>query len=739
MSFMHRKKINKKLLLSFIIPYILLVLLVFTAQYISNSVVLNALKNNAIGIVKNSFKSNINVIEQNLDRVKETAVFVAQNTAPHLDKVDRNKKNFFSALMSVNKELGSYFVDNGIIKDICIQDDADDYLVNFTTAYSSRAGYYETMVSSKTMNAKELLRFSEKANGFSSQMACVYPEEIEVIPFVFPTPILAKRTGSVMVYINKKKLFLPIVDLLNKSEGALQIIDKSTNTVVMAGSKNIEFPKKIDTETVMQVRIDGRNYYAVCENGQSSHWSYAILLPESYVLSGVRYYQIFSLAFNFFVLLIGFALCLFFTVRKTNSYVELLETLGIQVEKFTVKGGVSKDEYKGILQHIFLIKDENSQLLEKGQDSILRKILGGQIEKTEEILKELKNHKMEIFAPSYAVIVLQQTESMEGEKKKNIVSLLSGEILKIFTTAKICFMKKDILAILLPCSAESVQDNMTLCISKIENDVLQKYHISALIGSGSVVKQLDKLSLSYREAIETVNYNFLMSGQKTYSYADLPEEDNYYYPIEIENALFKYVQEHNFEGAREMLYKIQNENFVKRQLSVSAIYELLAELRASIKKICSLQTEYLEFSFEGGSVKRFFENAINFIYLICTDTDTDTDTDNKTSSRGHKVCKEIKNFVELHYSNANLSLEMIADEFRIHPNYLSTLFKKHTGSNLAPYIEGIRVEKAAELLSSGKYTVNEVAASVGFSNDATFRRRFKKIKGVPPSNYIKYE
>ena len=732
---MRKKKINKKILFSFIIPYILLILLIFTVQYISNSVVLNALKNNAIGIVKNSFKSNINIIEQNLEGMKETAALVANNTVPHLDNVDRNKKDFFSALMSVNKELCSYFVDNVIIKDICIQDDADDYLVNFTTAYSSRAEYYKTMLSSETMDAQDLLRSSENANGFCGQMTCLYPDGIEVIPFVFPTPILQKRTGSVMVYINKKNLFLPIVDLINKSEGALQIVDKNTNTVVMAGSENIVFPKEIDTENVMPVRIDGRKYYAICENGKLSHWSYAILLPESYVLNDVRYYQISYLIVNFFFILLGFVLCMFFTVRKTNSYVELLEALGIKEEKFIVKGGVSRDEYRGLLQHVCTIKDENSRLLEKGQDGVLRKILGGQIEKKEEILKELKNQKMDICAPSYTVIVLQNTERTEGDRRENIASFLSDKILKIFTTAKICFFENGILAILLPCSEESVEQDIVLFIKKIENDVLQKHHIGALLGCGSVVKQLDKLSLSYREAVETVNYNYLMGGQKVYSYADIPKEDNYYYPIEMENELFKYVMEHNYKGAREILYKIHDENFIKRQLSVSAINELLSELRASIKKICSLQTEYLEFSFDTGSVKHFFEYAIVFIYHICTDTVTD----NETTSRGHKICKEIKCFVQLHYRNSNLSLEMIAGEFRIHPNYLSTLFKKHTGTNLASYIEGIRVEKAAELLSSGKYTVKEVAVSVGFSNDATFRRRFKKIKGVSPSNYIKYE
>ena len=60
------KKFNKSIFFCSILPYVLVVLLVFTTQSISTSVVLRALKSNAIDIAENSFKANINVIGENV-------------------------------------------------------------------------------------------------------------------------------------------------------------------------------------------------------------------------------------------------------------------------------------------------------------------------------------------------------------------------------------------------------------------------------------------------------------------------------------------------------------------------------------------------------------------------------------------------------------------------------------------------------------------------------------------------
>lgn len=727
-------KENKNLIFSFIAPYLLIVIIVFVALCLSNTVVLNAFKENVTNIIQNSFESNVEVMEQNLGFVRDTAATVAENMAGELEKIDPQQHDFFSAITKLKNKLGSYFFGIGVVKDICIQNDNKDILINLDVAYSKRINYYSTMVKSDKLSAQELLEISETANGFNTKGVCSYEKDFEVIPFVVPTPVLRTRTGCVSVYIAKKELLMPMREMIEKSKGTLLVYDKDGECFVSEGSVSADEYVNDDSAVNSTIILNGEKNYVIQYNGKTSGWKYLALLPESYVLSKVRYYQIFSLVINFIILILGFAICLFFAIRKSKSFRALIDTLGISFDGFGIKSLISKDEFKDIRAHISKIKDENALLLEKGTQNILRRILSGQIEKESDIKKELANHKIELSGNCFAAILIRNTNGNFLEKGAgNYDDYVFFKVCEIIENAKICFIDKHNTAVLFAIDAENFKNIINLYISRIKYELF-KYQPQVLIGVGNPTEKLSELSSALKQANEVVEYKFLLEDANLCFYDELPNEDeNYYYPLEIENELFKSVLDSDFEMARNVLRKIQTENFGKKKLCISAIEELLAELRASIKKICRLQAEYLEFNQEKCSVNHFFEYTTNIVYMLCSDMG-----ENETQSRSTKLCKEIINYIELHYGNYNLSLDMLAREFRIHPNYLSGMFKKQTGNNLITYIEKLRIEKAAQLLSEGKYTVNEVSESVGFTNTSTFRRSFKKVMGVPPSMYLKY-
>ena len=729
------KRINIKLLLGFISPYLLIVLIVFAIQYISNTLVLGALKNNVIEIIETSFKDDIGVIEHNLDNVKEIASIVAQNTAEKFDSVKKDDKDYYSQLSLIKNELAAYYTGGNIIRDICVQYDNKDYIVTFNGAYSKRIYYYQNTISSPNITPEVLLERSEKANGFSVENMCYFSGGVKAVPFFYPIPLLKQRTGSVSVYVDENALLLPVKDLLKKSGGTLQVSTNSGQEVFISGSDTIDFSDKDIFKDQKRININDEWHYVFKENGDASKWEYTVLLPEKYVLNKVQNYQIVSIIFNFIILILGFGICLLFTTRKSRSYARLLDVLGIKPEIKSVKDIVLNDEYKGLSKHISKIKNENAILLEKGTQNVLRRILNGQLEKDDEILKELKNHKVELSGPLFGVISLKYSTDNAADKiERNADSLIFGKIREIIPGSHVCFIDKNIVAVLFSCSSNSsFKQNANLYAARLEEKLKSSYNLDAIVGIGNVADSLGLISVSYAQSSEVIKYKFLIPDSNLYFYELIPDGDEYFYSLESETALFKSVRESDYESAKKVLQEIYEENFLNHSLGVDAINELLAELRASIKKICRMQTEYLEFSTRDVSVVHFFENATNILYIVCSDSE-----ENETQTRGQKLCREAKNYIELHYNNPSISLDVIAEEFRLHPNYLSALFKKHTGSSIISYLESVRIDKSIELLSSGKYTVNEVAASVGFSNDCTFRRCFKKLKGVSPSSYLKY-
>ncbi len=82
-----------------------------------------------------------------------------------------------------------------------------------------------------------------------------------------------------------------------------------------------------------------------------------------------------------------------------------------------------------------------------------------------------------------------------------------------------------------------------------------------------------------------------------------------------------------------------------------------------------------------------------------------------------------------------LSLENLAQACGLSSFYLSRLFKQHTGTTLRAYLEQIRIQQAKHLLLDRAKTVAEVAACVGFSDQAYFANVFRKRVGLSPSSY----
>ena len=89
------------------------------------------------------------------------------------------------------------------------------------------------------------------------------------------------------------------------------------------------------------------------------------------------------------------------------------------------------------------------------------------------------------------------------------------------------------------------------------------------------------------------------------------------------------------------------------------------------------------------------------------------------------------------YQNSNLSLETLCDHLHMSTAYFSTVFKKEEGESYISYLTGVRMKKAAELLSENKYTIAEVSYQVGIGDPFYFSKCFKQQFGVSPSAYVK--
>ena len=90
--------------------------------------------------------------------------------------------------------------------------------------------------------------------------------------------------------------------------------------------------------------------------------------------------------------------------------------------------------------------------------------------------------------------------------------------------------------------------------------------------------------------------------------------------------------------------------------------------------------------------------------------------------------------MEENYADPGMGLGMVSGYCKLSEGYLSAMFKEEMQVNFADYLEQMRIERACRLLTEGEL-VAVVAPKTGYNSVQSFRRAFKRVKGISPSEY----
>lgn len=99
------------------------------------------------------------------------------------------------------------------------------------------------------------------------------------------------------------------------------------------------------------------------------------------------------------------------------------------------------------------------------------------------------------------------------------------------------------------------------------------------------------------------------------------------------------------------------------------------------------------------------------------------------------VIDDIIAFIQRHYGEKTLSLNVIAEAVHLTPSYVSSLFKKNCNTNITDYLTKIRMAKAKELLEKTNLRTYEISERIGYSNAQYFSVLFKRMAGFSPTEY----
>jgi AraC family transcriptional regulator, transcriptional activator of pobA len=103
------------------------------------------------------------------------------------------------------------------------------------------------------------------------------------------------------------------------------------------------------------------------------------------------------------------------------------------------------------------------------------------------------------------------------------------------------------------------------------------------------------------------------------------------------------------------------------------------------------------------------------------------------------VLTKLEGLLDHHFNGEQLvrlpTVQSLAEQLNVSPNYLSDMLRVHTGLNTQQHIHNKLIEKAKDYLSTGSLSIREVGYRLGFEHPQSFNKLFKRKTNFSPLEF----
>ena len=122
-----------------------------------------------------------------------------------------------------------------------------------------------------------------------------------------------------------------------------------------------------------------------------------------------------------------------------------------------------------------------------------------------------------------------------------------------------------------------------------------------------------------------------------------------------------------------------------------------------------------------------WQGVETFMNVICKSVETDHRVKSKRSAKA--LCE----YIEDNYTNPDMSIKLLCEEFHIGRTMISQLVKEHSDKTFSEYLTDLRLEKACQLLREKREeSTSVIGECVGYISYSTFKRAFQRKYGISP-------
>lgn len=579
-----------------------------------------------------------------------------------------------------------------------------------------------------------------------------------VITYIFPlAPSIINLHGALVVNI-KEKVISKLINTNNlDKEGYIFIIDNKGNVIshideqlLCKNISNIDYINDVInsplTEGYIVTKVDGEKSLVSYYKSRPDDWIYIGIFPLEHLINNVNRIRSFTIYLSIFIVIISMIFTYLISKRLYNPVKKLIQDLkatkGINIFKGEDEMAILKKAFESLSSEI----EKNKKNL---RESCLYNLLKGKY--SHEVLGN--NIFQKDFQYPYfvcAVISIDKYESFLKQYAKNeqqyyFKMLILNIAEEIINSSYDCIgidMDEGEIALIINvniASTREVQDTLKIHFVKIQDEIRKILDYTISVGIGSCYSDNNQIKTSYMEAKEALKLKLIYGYGSIIPWQKELIEHKYYYPFDIETYILNQLEAKNINAVKDTVKRLITDIKDNANLSFNNIIQIFYQL------VGNTVIKYLIDS--NIDMNHVFSSDFN-LYSQLSKKETLSDIEQWLIDVYNKIidycikfnsndkCKVnlIIEYIQKNYKK-NIGIQDIADYVGLSYSYVRKIFKEEVGKNIIDYINNMRIEEAKRLLVYTNKSIRDLSIELGYNNDQSFTRLFKKIEGVTPGEY----
>lgn len=557
--------------------------------------------------------------------------------------------------------------------------------------------------------------------------------------FPFSRQMFGERQGVIVLRIDgdevaRKMEF--INDLESRETYMVEILDAGGRQLWASHSAE-EFPK-FSFQELENSYLEKDGMSIILAKAEKVDLYYVLVLPVRESLSQLRTLKNIVLLLMLTAVAAGAAMALVQAVRKGRPADEALHALAPRGEapgRYANLGTAVTEivkKHEDVLQAV----EENKVTLKK---NFFNDLLKAEFSTEAQLRSSAEKAGVDIDNQFYQTAWIQLfsgndfiTVDDQTINEIRILSRLMKDHLREICGNNVWFHKKNYNSEIAVFAIDNMEEDVFDLIRQTKEWVLEECHVEITSGIGGTCNNLLLIWRSMEEARIALE-NCTRENPVVSYRAELINRDEYYFPSIAESKLEESICCGQWQETKDILALLETENCVNRTLHRKQFMKLnqkFMDILGGVEQKEELQEKVLwinEVLMQPEiSTQEYFRRLRQIYRKICSDNVE------KKQEQKSRMVEEIKAYIRAHFCESDMGLARVGSEFRVSESYLSTLFKEQSGGNFGDFLESLRIEQACRLLQDKTITVNEVAEEVGYNSVQSFRRAFKRVKGVSP-------